>query len=194
MFAPVVALFKLSSNPEPEGITMTNDNEYNGWANYETWNVALYLDNDEGIYNFMLEGLRHLLAERNDDWTGISTQELRELVQSAFRGDSTPDGVRLNHSEIDWSEISDKLLEMAEGNNLATQPGGDEIDEELEADLDEDAKLDELDRNSDADFEPDRLDMADGPDDRYHSGTGELINDESYDNYLDNDSGNYWNG
>ena len=101
---------------------MTNDNEYNGWANYETWNVALYLDNDEGIYNFMLEGLRHLLAERNDDWTGISLQELRELVQNAFRGDSTPDGVRLNHSEIDWSEISDKLLEMAEGNDLATQP------------------------------------------------------------------------
>jgi len=176
---------------------MTNDNDndnYNGWTNYETWNVALYLDNDEGIYNFMLEGLRHLLAERNDDWTGISLQELRELVQSAFRGDSTPDGVRLNHSEIDWSEISDKLLEMAEGNNLATQPAGDEIDEELEADLDEDAKLDELDRNSDADFEPDRLDMADGPDDRYHSGTGEMIDDESYDNYLDNNSGNYWNG
>jgi len=174
---------------------MTNDNDnYNGWTNYETWNVALYLDNDEGIYNFILEGLRHLLAERNDDWTGISTQELRELVQSAFRGDSTPDGVRLSHSEIDWSEISDKLLEMAEGNNLATQPGGDEIDEELEADLDEDAKLDELDRNSDADFEPDRLDMADGPDDRYHSGTGEMIDDESYDNYLDNNSGNYWNG
>jgi hypothetical protein len=191
----IVALFQLSSNPKPEGITMTNDNEYNGWANYETWNVALYLDNDEGIYNFMLEGLRHLLAERNDDWTGISTQELRELVQSAFRGDSTPDGVRLSHSEIDWSEISDKLLEMAEGNDLATQPAGDdEIDEELEADLDEDAKLDELDRNSDADFEPDRLDMADGPDDRYHSGTGEMIDDDSYDNYLDNNSGNYWNG
>lgn len=102
---------------------MTNDNDnYNGWANYETWNVALYLDNDEGIYNFLLEGLRHLLAERNDDWTGISLQELRELVCNAFRGDSTPDGVRLSHSEIDWSEISDKLLEMAEGNDLATQP------------------------------------------------------------------------
>ena len=173
---------------------MDNNNDYNGWANYETWNVALYLDNDEGIYNFLLEGLRHLLAERNDNWTGISLQELRELVQNSFRGDSTPDGVPLSHSEIDWFEIGDKLLEMAEGNNLATQPGGDEIDEELEADLDEDAKLDELDRNSDVDFEPDRLDMAEGPHDRYHSGTGEMINDESYDQYLDNNSDNYWNG
>ena len=162
-----------------------NDNNYNGWANYETWNVALYLDNDEGIYNFLLEGLRHLLAERNDDWTGISLQELRELVQNSFRGDSTPDGVRLSHSEIDWCEIGDKLLEMAEGNNLATQPAAAEVEDSSDA---------EVEDSSDADFEPDRLDMADGPDDRYHSGTGELINDESYDQYLDNNSDNYWNG
>ena len=66
---------------------------------------------------------------------------------------------------------------MAEGNNLATQPDAAEVED-----------------SSDADFEPDRLDMADGPDDRYHSGTGELINDESYDRYLDNNSDNYWNG
>ena len=25
---------------------------YNGWANYETWNVALWLGNDETMYNF----------------------------------------------------------------------------------------------------------------------------------------------
>jgi hypothetical protein len=24
---------------------------YNGWKNYPTWNVALWLDNDEGLYN-----------------------------------------------------------------------------------------------------------------------------------------------
>ena len=24
---------------------------YNGWKNYETWNVALWLGNDEGLYN-----------------------------------------------------------------------------------------------------------------------------------------------
>jgi hypothetical protein len=27
------------------------DISYNGWENFETWNVALWLQNDEGLYN-----------------------------------------------------------------------------------------------------------------------------------------------
>ena len=31
---------------------MTHNDTYNGYKNYETWNVALWLQNDEGLYEF----------------------------------------------------------------------------------------------------------------------------------------------
>ena len=34
---------------------------YNGWSNYETWNVALWIDNDKGTYNLVREQAREFL-------------------------------------------------------------------------------------------------------------------------------------
>jgi len=33
---------------------MKNDN-YNGWKNYQTWNVALWINNDESLYRLLVE-------------------------------------------------------------------------------------------------------------------------------------------
>lgn len=34
---------------------MSDDTGFNGWTNYETWNVALWLDNDQGNYYTVME-------------------------------------------------------------------------------------------------------------------------------------------
>lgn len=34
------------------------DGKYNGWTNYETWNVALWLDNEQGTYEMFTERAR----------------------------------------------------------------------------------------------------------------------------------------
>ena len=47
---------------------------YNGWKNYETWNVNLWLTNDEGTYYYCME-----LAEEADDIYELSKQ-LEEFV------------------------------------------------------------------------------------------------------------------
>ena len=43
---------------------MSNDTKgYNGWTNYETWRVHLWLSNDEGSYNYWLEEAERHQAE-----------------------------------------------------------------------------------------------------------------------------------
>ena len=37
-----------------------NDDTYNGWANRETWAAALYLGNDQGLYNGAREAVAGL--------------------------------------------------------------------------------------------------------------------------------------
>ena len=78
------------------GIVMAH--AYNGWANYETWNVALWLQNDEGLYNFA--------REARGDYESLAA-ELREVGSR-----ETPDGVAYNDSGLDTDELDDMLREL----------------------------------------------------------------------------------
>ena len=94
-----------------------SNNDYNGWANYETWNINLWIQNDEGFYNAMVAELTDILDSHENDWENVSYAEVRGMVRNVI-GSKTPDGVSTSHSDIDWAEISDALLELAEGNNI----------------------------------------------------------------------------
>jgi hypothetical protein len=68
----------------------------NGWANYETWNVALWIGNEEYLYQ-IAKGCTSFLnfVERVEDimW-------------------DTPDGVSLTDPNLDITELDEMILEL----------------------------------------------------------------------------------
>ena len=54
---------------------LDRDVEYNGWTNYETWNVGLWLGGDEGLYDIARRALDYdhlmeMLAGLGSEVTG----------------------------------------------------------------------------------------------------------------------------
>ena len=75
------------------------DTTYNGWTNYQTWNVALYLQNDWPLYQ---------LAR---GWKEHGYKSLSHLLVSEY-GEETPDGVRWQDSRLDTEELNEMLTEL----------------------------------------------------------------------------------
>ena len=74
---------------------MTNET-YNGWANYQTWNVALWIQNEFEFYSVALAcgDYAEFLSAMTVDECGIAT----------------PDGVNWNDLAINHAEI-DHMIE-----------------------------------------------------------------------------------
>lgn len=75
---------------------------FNGWSNYETWNVALWLNNNEGLYFGMLDAIRN----------GSHTyEEVREYMGLVGK---TDDGVAWDDLALDLGELDAMIAEHAE--------------------------------------------------------------------------------
>ena len=71
------------------------DQTYNGWANYETWNIALWIQNDEGLYNLAL--------------TLSDYQELVDVLYQEYGVTETKDGVKFNSPKLNRIELDDMM-------------------------------------------------------------------------------------
>ena len=69
--------------------------EYNGWENYETWNVALWINNDEGLY--------HLAMECGD---------YQSFLDYVGPNATTGDGVKFNDPKVNVIQINSDVFDL----------------------------------------------------------------------------------
>jgi len=81
---------------------------YNGWTNYETWNAALWIGNDEFLYNTAKACVR--FAEGETPWEKFVRCMTAGQI-GRFIGE-TGDGVRWDNSAINASEMNACLAEI----------------------------------------------------------------------------------
>jgi hypothetical protein len=73
------------------------DTSYNGWENYETWNIALWISNTEGLYH---------LAQEFGNYED-TVEALKEL--GVYK---TPDGVYYNDPEVNVVQLNSNVFDL----------------------------------------------------------------------------------
>lgn len=113
---------------------MSQDKRYNGWANYETWAVKLWIDNEEPSYRHALSLATEHYSDASADKTFSRAERARFALAEALKEefeDGNPLAGETNAysdllsaalSEVDWDEIAEAYIEEVQ----------EEIDEEDE--------------------------------------------------------------
>lgn len=104
---------------------------YNGWTNYETWNVKLWQDNEEPSYRYWKATAAEVWEETSAEKPFTHSENARRVLANRLQNEVT-DGNPLADaasmysdlmgaalSEINWAEIANAWLEECEGYEYA---------------------------------------------------------------------------
>jgi len=85
------------------------DTTYNGWANYETWNVALYIQNEWALYCLAREWVQD---RRDSGYDNVSYDVFRHTLMHEAGDIKTSGGVRWDDERLDISELTELLEDL----------------------------------------------------------------------------------
>jgi hypothetical protein len=88
--------------------------DYNGWKNRQTWNVALWINNDEWLYKAALDYIaaRKALALE----TGKpATYSYRGFIRRfGLIGERTPDGISYSGTRLDYRALDEMMHDLTD--------------------------------------------------------------------------------
>lgn len=79
--------------------------KFNGWANYQTWNIALWIENEQFLYTQAVNFMRSYKG----------TNPYKDYIKSMnLSNQKTRDGIKWNDSTLDYNELNELMNELKE--------------------------------------------------------------------------------
>ena len=90
-----------------------NEKNYNGWTNYETWLVALWLGNEPGTYEDTREMTKSHVREHGKECEYLLSKSIKDYVEELLPdlgASLAADLMGAAMSEVDWQDIAENYL------------------------------------------------------------------------------------
>jgi hypothetical protein len=75
---------------------------YNGWENRQTWNVSLWINNDEPLYRAAVVYMKEYKGK---------APYITFIKRMGLAGERTPDNIAWDGSRLDYKALNDMMLE-----------------------------------------------------------------------------------